>query len=175
VLGMLALANLLIGPGLVLALLAAVYTAFLFGQAEGRDLWQSPLLPFHLFVQSLAAGAAGLLIAGLFVGLPPAAVPPLAWTLVSSLLLSLLLTVGGEFGVPHASQVATAAAHLITHGRFARWYWAGLIGGTALPLALALAGLNSLPLLALAGALSLAGLFAYEWAFVMAPQEVPNS
>ena len=29
--------------------------------------------------------------------------------------------------------------------------------------------------LALAGLLSLAGLFAYEWAFVMAPQDVPNS
>ena len=28
--------------------LAAGYTAFLFGQAEGRDLWQSPLLFWHL-------------------------------------------------------------------------------------------------------------------------------
>jgi hypothetical protein len=29
--------------------------------------------------------------------------------------------------------------------------------------------------LALAGALSLAGLFFYEWAYVMAPQQVPNN
>jgi len=29
--------------------------------------------------------------------------------------------------------------------------------------------------LAAAGALSLAGLFAYEWVFVMAPQQIPNS
>jgi Fe-S-cluster-containing dehydrogenase component len=44
--------------GLALAVGVATYTAFLFGQAEGRDLWQSPLLPFHLVVQALAAGAA---------------------------------------------------------------------------------------------------------------------
>ena len=36
----------------------AVYTAFLFGQAKGRDLWQSPLLAPHLIVQALPAGAA---------------------------------------------------------------------------------------------------------------------
>jgi ferredoxin len=35
----------LLPPNIVLAGLAAVYTAFLFAQAEGRDLWQSPLLP----------------------------------------------------------------------------------------------------------------------------------
>ena len=28
----------------LLAALTALYTAFLFGQAKGRDLWQSPLL-----------------------------------------------------------------------------------------------------------------------------------
>ncbi len=35
----------------------AVYTAFLFAQAEGQDLWQSPLLPFHLVVQAFVAGS----------------------------------------------------------------------------------------------------------------------
>src|SRR6266545_4894592 len=35
-------------PGLPLAALAAVYTAYLFAQAKARDLWQSPLLPAHL-------------------------------------------------------------------------------------------------------------------------------
>jgi hypothetical protein len=29
--------------------------------------------------------------------------------------------------------------------------------------------------LGLAAALALAGLFAYEWAFVMAPQDIPNN
>jgi hypothetical protein len=45
----------------------------------------------------------------------------------------------------------------------------------ALPLAAILLAGGSAAALAAAGGLSLAGLFAYEWAFVMAPQQVPNS
>ena len=37
------------------------YTAYLFAQAKARDLWQSPLLPAHLAVQAVLAGAAALL------------------------------------------------------------------------------------------------------------------
>jgi Fe-S-cluster-containing dehydrogenase component/formate-dependent nitrite reductase membrane component NrfD len=173
--GLAALANLLIWPGVALAMLSAIYSAFLFAQAEGRDLWQSTLLPWHLLVQALTAGAAALLIAGALVGMPAEAPRVLAWTFGLSLLVNLFVTVGGEFGTPHASQVAAAAAHLITRGRYARWYWASVIGGLLLPLALVLVGLNSPAVLALAGLLSLAGLFAYEWAFVMAPQQVPNN
>ena len=44
-----------------------------------------------------------------------------------------------------------------------------------LPLAGIVLSGGSAAALAAAGALSLAGLFAYEWAFVMAPQQVPNS
>ena len=42
------------------AVMAAGYTGFLFGQAEGRDLWQSPLLFWHLQVQALMVGAGAL-------------------------------------------------------------------------------------------------------------------
>jgi hypothetical protein len=45
----------------------------------------------------------------------------------------------------------------------------------AAPLFLIAVGGGSLPVLALAGALSLVGLFLYEWAFVMAPQQIPNN
>ncbi len=51
--------ELLVRIGLIgLALLAAVYTAFLFAQAKGRDFWQSPALPVHMLTHSLTAGAA---------------------------------------------------------------------------------------------------------------------
>jgi formate-dependent nitrite reductase membrane component NrfD len=162
-------------PGVLLAILSAVYTAFLFAQAEGRDLWQSTLLPWHLFVQAVMAGAAALSIAGLFVELSPEAARALLWTLGLSLLVNLLLTAGGEFAVPHASSVAATAARMITHGRYAPHYWGSLAGGLALPLAAILLAGGSAAALAAAGGLSLAGLFAYEWAFVMAPQQVPNS
>ena len=40
-------------PAILAAVMVAGYTAFLFGQAEGRDLWQSPLLFWHLIVQAV--------------------------------------------------------------------------------------------------------------------------
>jgi Fe-S-cluster-containing dehydrogenase component/formate-dependent nitrite reductase membrane component NrfD len=168
------LANWLIWPGLVLAILSATYTAFLFAQAEGRDLWQSTLLPWHMFVQAVMAGAAALLIAGPFFNAAPETAQLLAWTLSLSLLVNLLITLS-EFAVAHATNVATAAARLMTHGRYRNHYWGSLIVGLALPLVLTVFA-GALPAaLALAGALSLVGLFLYEWAFVMAPQDVPNS
>ncbi len=59
------------------AALAAGYTAFLFGQAEGRDLWQSPLLLWHLLAQAAMVGAGALVVASAFVrpGRGAAAVP----------------------------------------------------------------------------------------------------
>jgi Fe-S-cluster-containing dehydrogenase component/formate-dependent nitrite reductase membrane component NrfD len=169
------LANVLIWPGVILAALSAIYTAFLFAQAEGRDLWQSTLLPWHLFVQAIMAGAAGLLIAGLFFNPTAAALDVLKWTFGVSLLVNLLITVGGEFGTPHASAVAATAAHLVTRGPYRRQYVFSLVAGLIAPLALVAVAGGSVALLAVAGALSIAGLFAYEWAFVMAPQQVPNN
>jgi formate-dependent nitrite reductase membrane component NrfD len=180
-LGFPALANGLIWPGLVLAVLSAIYTAFLFAQAEGRDLWQSPLLPWHLLVQAVMVGAGGLLIAGLFFAPGSERVAVLGWILGASLAANLFITVAGEFGLPHASQVAAVAAHLITHGKYRRIYRFSLGAGLVLPLGLVALALSSPGgpaaslLLAGAGALAIAGLFAYEWAFVMAPQDVPNN
>jgi Fe-S-cluster-containing dehydrogenase component len=75
-LGSASLQRALMLPGLVLAVPAAVYTAYLFAQARARDLWQSPLLPPQLVVQSLLAGGAALLLAAPAVD--PSAVVPLA-------------------------------------------------------------------------------------------------
>jgi hypothetical protein len=47
--------------GAPLALMSAVYTAYLFGQAKARDLWQNPLLPAHLGVHAVLLGAAAAL------------------------------------------------------------------------------------------------------------------
>ena len=77
--------------------------------------------------------------------------------------------------MPHATSDAAAAARMITRGRYALYYWGSVIAGLVLPLLLVVLAGGSLPAVALAGALSLAGLFSYEWAFVMAPQQVPNN
>ncbi len=169
------LARVLAWPAVALGALAAVYTAFLFAQAEGRDLWQSPLLSSHLLVQSVMAGAAGFLLIGPFSGLDAGAARTVGAIFAGSLAVDLVITAAGEFGLPHASAVASTAARMITRGRYARHYWGSLAGGILLPLAIVALAPASLPALAAAGALALAGLFSYEWAFVFAPQQVPNS
>jgi Fe-S-cluster-containing dehydrogenase component/formate-dependent nitrite reductase membrane component NrfD len=163
--------------GSPLAIGVAVYTAFLFSQAEGRDLWQSPLLPFQLVVQALMTGSGVLLVAGLFL---PAAPTELVLTVfVIALAVDLFVTLVGEFSVPHASQVAAQAAHAISHGRYRRHFWWGSIAlGHAAPLLLAglawwVTGLAAAA--AAAGLATVVGLYLFEYAFVMAPQEIPNS
>lgn len=166
--------------GFTLAGGSAIYTAFLFGQAEGRDLWQSTLLPFHLIVQAFMVGSGALLVLGLLVEMPAGMVPALAWIFGGALVVDLFVTLLGEFGMPHASEVAARAAHDISDGTYRTHFWAGSIGvGHLLPLAiLLLAGLSgTISLVALAGAAvaTVIGLYLFEYAFVMAPQEIPNS
>jgi len=164
----------LLGIGLPLAFGTAVYTAFLFGQAEGRDLWQSPLLPVQLVIQSVVAGAAMLVITDAIVPLAGDLVHVARMAFGIGLGTSLLIMFLGEFGMPPASEAAARAGHEITRGRFARSFWFGsVVTGHLLPLALL--GLAWSPGGVLAGLAALTGLYLYEVAFVTAPQEVPNS
>lgn len=165
--------------GFPLALLAAIYTAFLFAQAEGRDLWQSPLLPFHLVVQAIMVGSGTMLIVDLFANIPEQ-ISGVMWTVLgTAVIVDLFVTFAGEFSIPHASEVAAKAAHEITQGHYKNHFWLGSVGvGHLLPLICWivswLAG-GTVLLGAIAGAAAIIGLYFYEYAFVMAPQEIPNS
>src|SRR5205085_5522496 len=114
--------------GLPLAILTAVYTAYLFAQAKARDLWQSALLPPHLFVQSLLLGAAVLMPFALW--LEPAAVAPLAWTLGATSLIHLLM-VWGEVTLTHPTAHARLAVREMTRGRYCAFFWTGILLTTA--------------------------------------------
>ena len=149
-------------PGLPLSVLTAVYTAYLFAQATARDLWQSPLLPPHLLVQALLAGAAILL--PFAAGLEPALVSPLAWILCGASVLHLLLVLG-EVTLAHPTAHARLAAEEMTVGAFRRYFWAGV--------ALVLAGITAPWLGSLAALFALTGLLAHEHAYVQAGQAVP--
>ena len=127
------------------------------------------------------AGSGALLIVNLFAPMPVDMTRGVAIAFVIALIVDLFITLAGEFGVPHPSEVAATAAHEISHGRYRNQFWWGSIAlGHVLPLALAalavfvLSGTGSL-LLAVAALAAIAGLYLYEYAFVMAPQEVPNS
>ena len=143
----------LTATSIVLAAATAVYTAWLFGQAKGRDLWQSPLLAPHLLVQALVAGAA-LWEPGWLLWLLPA---------------NGLFVVAEVFG-PHPTDDAARAAALIHEDR--RFTSLVLVVGHLLPLAVLWSGpWARFP----ASGLALAGLLAWEQLFVEAPQRIPNA
>ena len=164
----------LLWPTVVAGGFSAAYTAFLFGQCEGRDLWQTPLLPVHLVVQALLCGsAAWILLPSAWSG-PGGAV--VARAVLAICLVLHMLMVLGEVGIPHTTDNARYAARLMTHGPFRRLFWGGAVAlGSALPLFLLLLPAGGKLASALAAVLGLAGVWIFEWCFVMAGQSVPNS
>jgi len=164
----------LLWPTVLAGFAAAAYTAFLFGQCEGRDLWQTPLLPLHLVVQAALASAAVLLLLPAGAHASPQTQPLAVAALAVCLILHLLIVLG-EIAIPHSTDNAAYALWLITHGPYRGLFWGGAVAlGGALPLLLLLAA-NHAAVAGLSAALALAGLLAFEWCFVMAGQRVPNS
>jgi Fe-S-cluster-containing dehydrogenase component len=159
------------------AALMAGYTAFLFGQAEGRDLWQSPVLFWHLQAQAVMVGTGSLAVIGIFLDLSEQAWGLLTGAFVIATLahLAILLV---EYGGRHVSRQAATAAHVITRGRYARTFWLGSVVPTAV--AAMLGGVawatGAVPaLVALAGLIVQPALLAYESVFVRAGQDMPLS
>jgi formate-dependent nitrite reductase membrane component NrfD len=148
--------------GVPLAVFTAVYTAYLFAQAKARDLWQSPLLPPHLLVQAVVAGAAILLLVA--PGAAPRVVVPLAGVLMWASIAHVLLVVG-EMTLTHATAHARLAAHEITEGRYRPLFRLGLV--------LSAIGIFTPWLGPVAAAPALAGLLAFEHAYVQGAQQVP--
>jgi hypothetical protein len=113
-----------------------------------------------------------ILLVGLVTDLSPVVTSLSQGTLGVVLMLDLFLLLVGESGMIQASEAAAQAAHEITRGRYATMYWGGAIAlGHVLPLALVFFGSG----LAIAGLCAIVGLYFYEHAFVMAPQNIPNS
>jgi len=160
-------------PAVLLALGTAGYSAFLFGQAEGRDFWQSPLTLPHLLVAALAAGSASLLLVAQSLGGGPGAPWGLRLALLGSL-LALGVVLAGELLTAHSTLDAARAARFLTRGPLAAPLWAGVVGaGIALPIALLVTSWTAG--WTVAALLSLAGLWLYEDLWVRAGQSVPLS
>ena len=160
-------------PLILLAFFTAIYTAFLFAQAKGRDFWQSPGLALHMLGHAIVAGSALLFLLSFPLPAMRADRLLLARVLFGSLIFSLAV-LAFELTTPHATADAHRAAHTITRGLFAPLFWSGVVGaGLILPLVLLVSG--SLFLIALAALLSLAGLFLNEHIWIRAPQLIPLS
>ena len=180
------LGGLLDAPGLlrVLAVPAVLgaagtagYTAFLFGQCEGRDLWQTPLLLPVLLAQAVTAGGAAYAIADLFMDIPETTA--IRWVLLGGILATAAL-IAIEL-TAQSSRSVELAVEAMTRGRWAQQFWLGgvvvglLAPGALVVIALVVGGGAATTLAAIAGLAALAGMFAYEDSFVRAGQSVPLS
>lgn len=161
--------------GAVLGLGVAGYTAFLFGQAEARDLWQSPTLLWHMIAGALVAGGGASLVAEA-VTEATGAVDAFTWSMVVGAAVIGLFAIG-ELFMPHPTRNIEEAAHHLMRGAFAAEYWIGFVLAAAIPVALGVLVLGgaSVWLGAIGGMAGMAGIWFMDDAFVKAGQSVPLS
>ena len=174
-LGLDAIANGLRWTNVLPASMAAAYTAFLFAQCEGRDLWQrtNVLLP-HLLVQALWVGGAALL--------PFIPDRGLAVAVAVLAIVHHALGLFERFSTHHTSNAQQAAAMLAEvkawPGSRHSALHLGLATGTAsaqLSAFWVVSGAAHPAALAMCAVLAWAGLFLYEQAYVRAGQLPPLS
>ena len=162
-------------PTILLALAAAGYSAFLFGQAEGRDFWQSPLVLPHLIVAAIVAGTGALMVTATLLGQAGAA--ELGQILVGALVAHAAL-LALELFSRHPVHDVALAARLITAGTLRGRFWGGVVtAGVIAPIVLlvAAASLGASAVSTLAALLALAGLWLWEDVWIKAGQSVPLS
>lgn len=163
----------------ILAVCSACYSAFLFAQAKGRDLWQSPLFLWHLLLQAITAGAATLIIIGSILQTGSNVMDVLVKILSISLFLSLAVMLG-EIALTPISEDVKRATDLLKKGSLSGKFWGLVVGlGALLPFILIIwsgyqNGADHI-LVSLASFLALSGLWAFEDLWVKAGQAVPMS
>jgi Fe-S-cluster-containing dehydrogenase component/formate-dependent nitrite reductase membrane component NrfD len=161
----------------IFSTLSAVYTAFLFAQAKGRDFWQNPILLLYMFIHSLIAGASVWLIAGIFISLPESFIGFMKSILIGSIIFHLLLEFA-EFVIPHSTKDSHITSEIISRGSLKELFWWGAIfSGNILPLILLVIPILAIQpvLLLLAGILILSGIYVSNHIIVRAPQLIPLS
>ncbi len=156
-----------------LAVLTAVYTAFLFAQAKGRDFWQSPTLAMHMLVHSIIAGAAILVLGGIFTNDIELGAEFLNNCMMYGVTFN-LVTIIVELITPHPTSDSKAVVGMITKGRYANLFWfVVILAGNIVPLLLmTLQVWEALPIVAI---LVLIGIYYTEKIWVEAPQRIQLS
>ncbi|HFA47674.1 MAG TPA: 4Fe-4S dicluster domain-containing protein [Bacteroidetes bacterium] len=164
----------IIGWGAALtAVIVAIYTAFLFAQAKGRDFWQSPSLALHMLVHSIMAGAAIYAIIALFTNTGADWKSYLSYVLYAAIGFN-LLTMLFELTTTHPTEDAKRTVSMITKGRYKTMFFVGAVFiGNILPVVLMAFGGGSAFVAAAAGGLVLLGIYFTEKIWVEAPQRIP--
>lgn len=159
----------------VAAVVVAVYTAFLFAQAKGRDFWQSPTLAIHMLVHSIMAGASVYLIINMFTDQSMGAEKLMIFVLFLSLLIN-VITIAVEMITTHPTVDAKKAVHSIVKGRYANKFWWGVIFlGNIVPLILLTFIDFNNAIAIVVSVLILIGIYFTEQIWVEAPQRIALS
>lgn len=159
----------------VVAIIVAVYTAFLFAQAKGRDFWQSPSLAFHMLIHSFMAGLA------VYYFFATATITDTAWidylrkASIIAIILNLAI-IAVELSVTHPTKDAKTVVSMITKGAYKNSFWfLVVLLGNLIPLIM-LSFMNVSAFVgSIAGALILAGIYVNNRIWVEAPQRIPLS
>ena len=156
--------------GFLFAILVAIYTAFLFAQAKGRDFWQSPSVVYHMLVHSVMAGAAGILLYTTLMGVGEDLTIFLTHVLIGSIILNLLIMMI-EITITHPTQDAKTVVKMIVNGRYASLFWIWVILITNI-VPLILLWVGGLYLIGFAAVLTIVGIYITEKIWVEAPQRI---
>jgi formate-dependent nitrite reductase membrane component NrfD len=123
----------------IVGIVVAIYTAFLFAQAKGRDFWQSPTMPLHMLAHSFMAGAGTLAVAAFFMETEAAWDGYLGYVVAASIVVNLVV-MAFELSITHPTVDAKKTVDMILKGRYKMRFWVGVIlFGNLLPLAMILA------------------------------------
>ncbi len=121
-------------PAVLFGAAATGYSAFLFGQAEGRDFWQSPLFLPILLVQALLAGSAALGLLSWALNGGSTMSTFLTTILLIGIVLHVLLIFVEVFGA-HANNHVASAARYMTEGPLRDTFWGPFfIVGSLIPI-----------------------------------------
>ncbi|MCH2446597.1 MAG: 4Fe-4S dicluster domain-containing protein [Candidatus Marinimicrobia bacterium] len=153
--------------GAALALFSAVYTAFLFAQAKGRDFWQSHMAPYQMVIHALLAGGAGvaLLTGGISTGLA---------LFMAGLLLLNLGIFAAELTTSRLTDDARTAAQMILRGRYAAPFWTAIGLTRIIPLIILFVGMMVVPI-QISMLVLLAGILVTEHIWIRVPQLIALS
>ncbi len=155
------------------AVMTAVYTAFLFAQAKGRDFWQSPTLAIHMFIHSLMAGAAIFVISSFIMDVELDWLSILKRVLLISVIVN-LLTMLIEFSMTHPTVASKRTIESIIKGKYRLPFLLYVIVlGNIVPLLFL--SINSITALLIVPFFILLGLWFTEKIWVEAPQNIPLS
>ncbi len=162
-------------PTALLGAATAGYTAFLFGQCEGRDLWQTPLLLPMLLARAVIAGASAYAILDVAMDIPS---PRAVWWALLGGVIAIAFLSWVELQSKGSRHVEMAIADM-TKGAQKQLFQGGLVFGMLLPAVLAIialaADIDTPIVVGIAGLSALFGMFLSETAFVRAGQSVPLS